>query len=410
MVVIFMEQNNALHVYKIWFVILLIFYSSTTVSEAVFNTGVYPGESFIDPAASINVTDFSIGNESYVAPFTSFSGDYAYIGSYSNVQDSGSNSGRIKIDDDAVVAHGVELSGNVEIGSKAFIGFNSIIKDSRIGEGAYIGISSKVTGVDIPAGKSVLPGSTIDSPDDIKELLPVNEEQIEFVNEVIEVNRALAIGYTKLFEKSGPDAFGKVGLHGDADILIDGKDILEHSGSHTPVVGEGTTIGKSRVIGNVVLGKNIKIDDGTSIRGDEGIPIVIGDDSQIGKNNTFHSLNGKEVIIGKNFKIDGESVVHGPVDIGSNVSAGSRAVVFKSTIGNDVTIGDNAVVVGVKVPDGTVIPPGSMIQTRKDVRLLNPDTAASGTGQASITDMFFVAMIPIVLGLMASLILRKNEH
>jgi len=416
MAVIFMTQNNTLHVYKIWFVILVIFYGSTAVSATVFNTGAYPGESFVDPTASINVTNFSIGNESYIAPFASFSGDYAYIGSYSNIQDSGSNTGRIKIDDNAVVAHGAELSGDVEIGSKAFIGFNSIIKNSKIGEEAYIGISSKVIGIDIPAGKSVPPGSIIDSSDDIEKLQPVNEAQIEFVKEVIEVNMALAIGYTKLFEKSGLEAFGEVGSNGDADILIDGKDVLEHSGSQTPAIGEGTTIGKSRVIGHVILGKNIRIEDGTSVRGDEGTPLVIGDNSQIGKNNTFHSLNGKEIIIGRNFKIDSESVVHGPIDIGSDVNIGSHAVVFNSTIGDNVVIGDNAIVVGVKVPDGTVIPPGSIIQTRKDVRLLNPGTAASGTedasgaGAASITDMFFVAMIPIVLGLTVSLILREKKH
>ena len=404
-----MVRDNNLNIYKVWFVILLTF-CSISISEAAFNTGVYPGESFIDPTASINVTDFSIGSESYIAPFTSFSGNYTYIGSYSNVQDSGSNEGRITIDDDAVVAHGAELSGDIEIGSRAFVGFNSIIKDSKIGDGAYIGIASKVIGIDIPAGKSVLPGSIIDSPDDIEKLRPVDEAQIEFVKEVIEVNRALAIGYTKLFEKSGLGAFGKVGPHGDADIIIDGKDILAHSGSHEPTVGEGTTIGEARVIGHVILGENISIEDGTSIRGDEGIPLAIGDNSQIGKNNTFHSLNGKEIIIGRNFKIDSESVVHGPVTIGSDVTVGSHSVVFKSTIGNNVVIGDNAVVVGVEVPDGTFIPPGSMIQTRKDVRLLNPVAIAPGTGSAPITDMFFVAMIPILIGLTVSLALRKKEH
>jgi len=75
-----------------------------------------------------------------------------------------------------------------------------------------------------------------------------------------------------------------------------------------------------------------------------------------------------------------------------------------------VQIGDDAIVVGVKVPDGTVIPSGSVIETQKDVRLLNPDAVAPGTRWASITDIFLVSMIPILLGLMISVVLRKKEH
>ena len=390
----------------IFFIITLFSFAS---EAAIFNTGVYPGKSFIDPAAMINVESFSIGSESYIAPFTSFSGEYAFIGSYSDIQDSGSNSGRIKIDDNAVVAHGAELSGTVEVGSRAFIGFNSIIKDSKIGEGAYIGVASKVIGVDIPAKKSVPPGSIIDSPEDIEKLNPVDEAQIEFVEEVIEVNRALSIGYSGLFEKNGLNAFGKIGPHGDADVIIDNKDILAHSGVHEPSVGEGSVIDNARVIGQVTLGKNVRVEDGTSIRGDEGVPIAIGDNSYIGKNNTFHSLNGKEINIGNDFKLGSESVIHGPLNIGSDVSVGSRAVVFKSTIGNNVVIGDNAVVIGVKVPDGTIIPPGSLVQTRKDVRILNPEAFEKAGKPASVLDLSLAAMIPIMLGLIGSLFLKKRK-
>ena len=59
-----------------------------------------------------------------------------------------------------------------------------------------------------------------------KSLKTVTKEQEEFVQEVIGVNRVLAIGYTRLFENSGESAFGKIGPNGDGDILLDGKDIL----------------------------------------------------------------------------------------------------------------------------------------------------------------------------------------
>ena len=403
-----MKYNNIIYKLTMRLMIIIFFFGSINFSEAsTFNTGMYPGNSFIDPTVTIDAVNFSIGSESYIAPFTSFSGDYVSIGSYSDIQDGVSNSGSIKIDDDAVVAHGAALLGDIEIGSKAFIGFNSIIKDSKINDGAYIGIGSKVIGIDIPAGRSVLPGSVIDSPDDIINLKPVDEAQIEFVEEVIDVNRALAIGYSRLFEKSGAGAFGNAGPNGDADILIDGKDVLAHSGSHEPSVGEGTVIGRSRVIGYVILGKNVRVGDGTSIRGDEGTPLKIGDNSNIGENDTFHSLNAQEINIGSNFDLGSKSVIHGPLTIGSDVSVGSSAVVFKSTIGNNVIIGDNAVVIGVKVPDGMVIPSGSMITLQKDVRKLNPQEPVSKT--ASLLDLTLVTMIPITLGLIGSLILKNKK-
>lgn len=388
--------------------IILAFIGLVSTAEAsVFKTGAYPGNSFVDPAASIDVERFSIGSESYIAPFTSFTGEYAIIGSYSDVQDSGTNSGRIKIADDAVIAHGADLSGDVEVGSKAFIGFNSVIKDSKIGDGAYIGIGSKVIGIDIPAKKSVPPASVIDGAEDIGKLTPVTEEQVEFVNEVIEVNRALAVGYSQLFEKSGLNAFDRVGPNGDGDIIIDGKDILARSGSHEPVIGKGSIIESSRIIGDVFIGENSKIDDGTSIRGDEGIPIKIGKNAQISKNNTFHSLNNKEITIGDNFKLGSDSVIHGYLVIGDNVSVGNRAVVFRSTIGSNVIIGDNAIVVDVNVPDGIVIPPGYVATKQMYIRKLNPGPVSK---PASLLELIGAAFIPIALGLAGSYILRDRKH
>ncbi len=390
---------------------LLITFVIVNISTAgAYNTGPYPGNSFVDPSVQINVSDFSIGSETYVGPFTSFTGEYTHIGSYSDLQDGVSNSGKIIVKDDAVIAHGADLVGEVEIGSKAFIGFNSLIKDSKIGDNAYIGIGSKITGIDIPSGKSVPEASVIDSTDDLEKLKDVTEEQEEFVQEVISVNRVLAIGYTRLFEKSGISAFGKVGPNGDGDILLDGKDILARSGSNEPVIGEGSVIESARIIGDVFLGENSKVGSGTSIRADEGIPTKIGKNAMIGMNNTFHSLNDQEIIIGNDLNLGSDSVLHGQLVLGNNVRIGNNAVVFKSTIGNNVEIGDNAIVVGVKVPDGTVIPSGSVVLTKKDVGLLNPEAVAPGTRFASIMDIFLVGMVPIVLGLVVSMILRKKEH
>jgi carbonic anhydrase/acetyltransferase-like protein (isoleucine patch superfamily) len=405
-----MKKGGIKNKLKIGSMMMFLLIINILIVGASNNTVLYQGNSFVDPSANIDVNDFSIGSESYVGPFTSFTGEYTHIGSNSDFQDGVSNSGKITIKDDAVIAHGAHLEGDVEIGSFAFIGFNSIIKDSRIGDGAYIGIGSKITGVDIPPGKSVPQASVIDSMDEIEKLGPVTKEQEEFVEEVIDVNRVLAIGYTRLFEKNGASDFGSIGPNGDGDILIDGKDILARSGNNEPVIGASSAIGSTRIIGDVLLGENSIVENGTSIRADEGIPIKIGKNAQIGMNNTFHSLNDQEISIGDDLKVGSDSVLHGPLVLGEKANIGSRAVVFKSTIGNNVEIGDDAIVVGVKVPDGTVIPSGSVVETPKDVRLLNPGAVAPGTKWASIMDLFLVSMIPILPGLVTSVILRKREH
>lgn len=393
-------------------VLLLALFLSISIAEAsVYNTGIYPGNSFIDPAAHIDVGSFSIGSESYIAPFTSVTGEYANIGSHSNVQDGGTISGNIKIADDAVIAHGADLIGNVEIGSMAFVGFNSIINDSKIGDGAYIGVMCKITGIDIPAGKSVPAGSIIDSQDDIKNLGPVTKAQIVFVNDVIEVNRALAVGFSQLYEKRGQEAFGKTGPSGDRNINIHGRTILGYSGTIEPSIGNGATIGNARVIGNVILGDNARIDDGTSIRADEGVPIKIGNNAQIGKNSIFHSLNKKTLEIGNDFEVGSHAVIHGPVYIGNNVKVGNRAVVFKSNVGNNVIIGDNAAVTGVKLLDGAVIPPDTMVGSQAAANKFNEPVRREDqtAGSTPLIAIIVVALIPSILGLVGSVVL-KDKH
>lgn len=364
-------RNNLINYGKFCVLLLIfVFLISINAKASIKNTGVYPDNSFIDPSAKIDVDAFSIGSESYIAPFSEFTGKTS-IGSHSNIQDSVTGSGDIKIADNAVIAHGADLIGNVEIGSDAFVGFNSKITDSKIGDGAYINIGSNITGVDIPAHKSVPAGSVIDSQDDIEKLKPVTIAQIVFVEDVIEVNRALAKGYVDLYGKKGAEAFGKLGPFGYREIKMEGKYILGYSDASEPVIGKGTGIDKARIIGNVNLGENAKVEDGTAIRGDEGVPISIGDSAQIGKNNTFHSLNNKVIEIGKDFKLGSDTVIHGPLSMGNNVKVGNRAVVFKSKIGNNVLIGDNAIVTGVRLLDGVIIPPNTIVDTQQIANSFN---------------------------------------
>ncbi len=407
-------MNRHKEVTLIIVLLLSITMMGTTYAET-FKTGIYPGNSFIEPTALINVGNFAIGSESYVAPFASFTGDYVYIGDHSDVQDSVTGSGKIKIENNAVVAHGSHLTGNVTIGIHAFAGFNSLIKDSKIGDGAYIGIGSKVIGVDIPASKSVPPGKVIDNKEAVDGLPQVTEDQEIFVDEVIEVNRALATGYVQLFQRDGPGVFTDVGPNGDGDILIDGKDILARKGSNNPVIGDEVELSEqqpARIIGCVYIGKNSIINSRTSIRGDEGIPIMIGDNAQIGKGNTFHSLNNDEIKIGSDFKLGDGSIIHGPLVIGNNVTVGNRAVVYKSDIGSNAIIGDNAIVTGVTLFSDVIIPHDSIVTAQKDARIFNDDvqSAFQSKPQTSWHEMASIVIVVLGIGLSASYMLRNKKN
>lgn len=346
-------------------------------------TGLYLGNSFIDPSAVIeviNISNFSIGKESYIAPFAYIAGRQIVIGNYANIQDDVEIKGLPNISDQVIIAHGAGLSGEVEIGEKSFIGFNTYIQSSKIGKGVYIDHSSTITGVTIPDGKYVSTGSVINKQSLVDNLSDVTGEQKEFIEDEISVNRALAIGYNKLYKEKGKDIFGSVGPNPDGDIKIDSKDILTRSGSNRPVIENGTEYNTVRIIGDVFIGENGKIGNNTVIRSDEGIPIKIGRNTLIGAGNVFHSLNNEEIEIGDNFKLGDFNVIHGALKIGNNVTIGSKSVVSKSKIGNNVTIGNRAIIANVYIPDGTNIGPSRKIVSQEDFENMSRENKENSNG------------------------------
>lgn len=374
---------------KIWISILLIISVIVINTEARtiidagkefeiidVQTGIYPGNSFIDPSAAIEVlhlSNFSIGKESYIGPFSRISGRHIAIGNYSNIQDDVEIKGVLNISDHVIVAHGAGLSGKVEIGEKSFIGFNTYVQGSNIGKGVYIDHGSMISGVTIPDGKYVPMGSVINGQSLVDNLSDVTDEQKELMENEISINRALAIGYSKLYKEKGKDVFVSVGPNTDGDIKVDSNDIFSRNGSNEPIMENGTFYNTVRIIGEIFIGENGNIGNGTVIRADEGVPIKIGRDAIIGIGDVFHSLNNEEIEIGNGFKLGDFSIVHGPLKIGNNVTIGSRSVVFKSQIGNNVIVGDKVIVANVDIPDGTNIGPSKKIISKEDVENMSRD-------------------------------------
>src|SRR5208283_159482 len=86
-----------------------------------------------------------------------------------------------------------------------------------------------------------------------------------------------------------------------------------------PIIGFSTYVHPlAAVIGNVTLGKNIMVAPTASVRGDEGQPIYVGDDSNIQDGVVIHALETE---------VDGKPVEKNLCEIGGKkyaVYVGSR--------------------------------------------------------------------------------------
>lgn len=187
---------------------------------------------FVDPFAVI-IGDCEIGKLVMVAPFAVCRGDEGtpiHIGNYSNLQDgvilhalettshnkniddrrysaqgsllkandSAFNNGfAIYVGDKVSLAHDVQIHGPAYVGNDTFVGMNSLIFNSKIGNRVAIGVSSTITnGVTIADDKFVPPGSIITSQKQADALPKRIGSPYETINNgVLHVNQELSKGY-----------------------------------------------------------------------------------------------------------------------------------------------------------------------------------------------------------------------
>jgi carbonic anhydrase/acetyltransferase-like protein (isoleucine patch superfamily) len=107
--------------------------------------------------------------------------------------------------------------------------------------------------------------------------------------------------------------------------------------------------------------------------------MIIGPGASIDDRVTFHAVKGTDIRIGKFLVTDDDAVLHGPLEMGDRDFLGENAVVFRARLGDDVRIGEGAIVVGpevpggkiaLEIPDGTLVPAGAVVTSKKDVRAL----------------------------------------
>ncbi len=152
-----------------------------------------------------------LGDHVHVAADTSVRADEGapfFIGSNSNIQDGvilhalkekyvevAGEQWAIYVGEGVSIAHNALIHGPSYIGDHTFVGFNAVVHDSIVGAGCYIGIGAIVVGVELPEGRFVPHGSIVDSADAVDRLPLVTQHHREFNEDVVEVNRGLAVAY-----------------------------------------------------------------------------------------------------------------------------------------------------------------------------------------------------------------------
>lgn len=153
----------------------------------------------------------------------------------------------------------------------------------------------------------------------------------------------------------------------------------------SPKIAEGSYVSPSAtVIGEVEIGDKVYIAPAVSIRGDEGTPIYIGDETNVQDGVIMHALLHQYVkvdkkqyaiYVGDKVCCAHGAIVHGPCSIGDNTFLGFNAIIFKAEVGKDCAVMHNALVTGgVKIPDGRMVLAGAIIDTQAKADALPPIT------------------------------------
>ncbi len=264
------------------------------------------------------------------------------------------------------IAHQAEIR-NSRIGNFTFVGFRARLRNVVLADGAFVLHGAKISNVRIPRDRIVGVGQVIRTQRQANALPRKADAAAEFQREVLEVNAEFAEKYQELYREEGHDA---VTGAGPAPKTTFNRRVRR------PRIGRQSTIEPfARLVGDVRLGAGSTVGRRTSIRADEGAPIVIGERAEIEDRVTFHALKGTSLRIGDRLETDDNVVFHGPLTVGDNLTIADDAVLFRANVGDGVTIGEGALVIGpadapLTIPSNTRIPADAIITSQADVDAL----------------------------------------
>lgn len=261
------------------------------------------------------------------------------------------------------IAHQAVIK-NSQIGNFTFVGFHAWLNNVVLEDGAFVLHGARLENVRIGRDRIVPIGAVIITQAEADALPLKTDDNAEFQNEVLEVNEEFAEHYAELYGASGYSAVTGVST---------APPTSWNPNPVSPTLGEGVQLGEfARLVGDVQLGSGSIVGERTSIRADEGSPIVIGEAAVIEDRVTFHALKGTSIRIGDGLKTSDNVVFHGPLEVGNWLRIEDDAVLFRSTVGNNITIGTGAIVVGVTLADGVTVPPGEIVTTQAAADALVP--------------------------------------
>ncbi len=262
--------------------------------------------------------------------------------------------------DSVSIAHQATIR-NSRVGRFTFIGFRALLENAVIDDGAFVLHGAVVRNVRIGKNRLVPVGASITTQAQADALPLKTAGESQFQLDVIGVNRELASEYSALYRAGGFDVVTKVSP----------SPRTSFNGGLWPTLGAGVTLLEfARVVGDVRIGANSTIGRRTSIRADEGTPIIIGANAVIRDRVTFHALKGTSIEIGDNLQTEANIVFHGPLVVGDRLTIGDDAILYNARVGNDVTLGPGAIVLGVTLRDGVSVPAGAIIQTQGEADAL----------------------------------------
>ena len=154
--------------------------------------------------------------------------------------------------------------------------------------------------------------------------------------------------------------------------------IYEFNG-YKPVIDPSSFVHKeATIIGNVIIGKDVYVGPGASLRGDWG-KITIEDGCNVQDNCIIHIFPGKEVILQENAHIGHGAIIHG-ANIGKNTLVGMNAVVMDdANVGDECIVGALCFVKGeMQIPNRKIVV-GNPAQIKGDVSDNMIDWKSKGT-------------------------------
>ncbi len=167
-------------------------------------------DAFIDPTAII-CGKVIIKDNVFVGPYAVIRADELdasgkmeaiVINKDSNIQDGvviHSKSGAaVTIGERTSIAHRSIIHGPCEVGDNVFIGFNTVIFRTSIGDGCVIRHNCVVDGLDLPATSHVPPMTHIGPGFELDSINKVPPEYSSFSESVVSANHYLVQGYKKL--------------------------------------------------------------------------------------------------------------------------------------------------------------------------------------------------------------------